>query len=266
MKKVIFHGTDMVKTFGETKVLQGISLELYEGDFTVIMGSSGSGKSTLLYALSGMDGLSGGQLFYNGKFYDGKKSSGEKQSSDGSLDIAHASEKELTYLRAEEFGFVFQHTHLVSSLTLEENIRMAGLICGSMSEKETNEKTDALIRQMRLEKAKDRLPAQVSGGEAQRAAVARAVITKPTILFADEPTGALNKANTEEVLNLLTALHAEGQSILLVTHDREAALRGNRILYLEDGAIVGELTLSHYQGKSIERERNLASWLEGFRW
>ncbi len=266
MKQVIFHGTDMVKTFGETKVLQGISLELYEGDFTVIMGSSGSGKSTLLYMLSGMDSLSGGQLFYKGKFSDGKKSSDEKRPSDGRVDIAHASEKELTYLRAEEFGFVFQHTHLVSSLTLEENIRMAGLICGSMSEKETNEKTDALIRQMRLEKAKDRLPAQVSGGEAQRAAVARAVITKPTILFADEPTGALNKANTEEVLNLLTALYAEGQSILLVTHDREAALRGNRILYLEDGAIVGELTLSPYQGKNVERERELASWLEGFRW
>ncbi len=255
MKKVIFHGTDMVKTFGETKVLQGISMELYEGDFTVIMGSSGSGKSTLLYALSGMDSLSGGQLFYKGKKLSEKK-----------FDVAHASEKELTYLRAEEFGFVFQHTHLVSSLTLEENIRMAGLICDSMSEKETNEKTDALIRQMRLEKAKDRLPAQVSGGEAQRAAVARAVITKPTILFADEPTGALNKANTEEVLNLLTALHAEGQSILLVTHDREAALRGNRILYLEDGAIVGELALNPYQGKNMGREQELASWLEGFRW
>lgn len=249
MKEVIFHGTDMVKTFGETKVLQGISLELYKSDFTVIMGSSGSGKSTLLYALSGMDRLSGGQLFYNGKF-----------------DITHASEKELTYLRAEEFGFVFQRTHLVSSLTLEENIRMAGLICGSMSEKEIKEKTDALIHQMRLEKAKDRLPAQVSGGEAQRAAVARAVITKPAILFADEPTGALNKANTEEVLDLLTALHAEGQSILLVTHDREAALRGNRILYLEDGAIVGELALNPYQGKNIERERELASWLESFHW
>lgn len=121
---------------------------------------------------------------------------------------------------------------------------MAGLICGSMSENEIRERTDALIRQMRLEKAKDRFPAQVSGGEAQRAAVARAVVTKPRILFADEPTGALNKANTEEVLDLLTALYMQGQSILLVTHDREAALRGNRILYLEDGAIVGELELS----------------------
>lgn len=155
MKEIIYQGTDMVKTFGETTVLQGISLKLYKGDFTVIMGSSGSGKSTLLYVISGMDRLSGGQLFYNGKQSDGKTFS------DGMFDIAHASEKELTCLRAQDFGFVFQRTHLVSSLTLEENIRMAGLICGSMSEKEIRERTDALIRQMRLEKAKDRLPAQV---------------------------------------------------------------------------------------------------------
>lgn len=253
MKEIIFQGTDMIKTFEETKVLQGISLELYKDDFTVIMGPSGSGKSTLLYAVSGMDRLSEGQLFYRGKRSE-------------MTDIAHATEKELTYLRAAEFGFVFQSTHLISSLTLEENIRMAGLICGSMSEKEIRRKTDVLIHQMRLEKAKDRLPAQVSGGEAQRAAVARAVVAEPEILFADEPTGALNRANTEEVLNLLTTLYAEGQSILLVTHDREAALRGNRILYLEDGFIVGELELGSYLGKDREREWKLASWLEGFRW
>ena len=247
-KNIILSGKGITKSYGDNAVLQGINLDLYAGDFTVVMGSSGSGKSTLLYALSGMDQPDSGKLCYREQ------------------DITHASEKELTRLRAEDFSFVFQRTHLVSSLTLEENICMAGLIDTSMPEKEVKEKTAVLIRQMHLEKAKDRLPAQVSGGEAQRAAVARAVITKPAILFADEPTGALNKANTEEVLNLLTALHTEGQSILLVTHDREAAVRGNRILYLEDGAIVGELALGAYQGKNIERERELASWLEGFRW
>ena len=247
-KDIILSGKEITKSYGDNTVLQGISLELYAGDFTVIMGSSGAGKSTLLYVLSGMDRSNGGKLYYRGQ------------------DITDASEKQLTKLRSEDFSFVFQRTHLVSSLTLEENIRMAGLIAGSMSEKEVKEKTALLIRQMHLEKAKDRLPAQVSGGEAQRAAVARAVITKPAILFADEPTGALNKANTEEVLDLLTTLYAEGQKILLVTHDREAALRGNRVMYLEDGAIVGELALSPYQGKDIKRERELASWLEGFRW
>lgn len=254
MKRTIFQGNGMVKTFGNATVLQGINLQLYMGDFTVIMGSSGSGKSTLLYALSGMDRLSGGQLFYRGKH------------SDEMVDIAHASEKELTRLRAEEFGFVFQRTHLISSMTLEENIRVAGLISASLSDKEISEKTDALIRQMCLEKAKDRLPTQVSGGEAQRAAVARAAVTRPNILFADEPTGALNKANTVEVLDIMTALYEEGQSILLVTHDKEAALRGNRILYLEDGIIAGELELNPYRGVDMERARRLASWLEDFHW
>ena len=247
-KDIILSGKEITKSYGDNTVLQGISLELYAGDFTVIMGASGSGKSTLLYVLSGMDQPSGGKLCYRGQ------------------DITNASEKELTKLRAEDFGFVFQRTHLVSSLTLKENICMAGLICGSMSEKEVKEKTDVLILQMHLEKAKDRLPAQVSGGEAQRAAVARAVITKPVLLFADEPTGALNKANTEEVLDLLTMAHTEGQSVLLVTHDRDAALRGNRILYLEDGMIMGELMLEPYQGRKKEREQKLSSWLEGFRW
>ena len=247
MKEAVLSGKNITKTFGESTVLHGINLEIYTGDFTVIMGSSGSGKSTLLYALSGMDRISAGQLLY------------QKQ------DITYASEKELTRLRAEDFGFVFQRTHLISNLTLYENIQMAGLI-GSLSDKETKMRTDDLIKRMKLEGAKDRLPSQVSGGEAQRAAVARAAINKPAILFADEPTGALNKANSEEVLNLLSSLNAEGQSVLLVTHDREAALRGNRILYLDDGVIIGELDLPVYEGKDKMREGKLSAWLEGLGW
>ena len=247
MKEVILSGKSIKKAFGENTVLHGIDVEIFAGDFTVIMGSSGSGKSTLLYALSGMDRLDSGKLLYQEQ------------------DITDASEKELTQLRAEAFGFVFQRTHLISNLTLHENIRMAGLI-GNLSEKETKRRTDSLIGRMNLEGAKDRLPSQVSGGEAQRAAVARAVINKPSILFADEPTGALNKANSVEVLNLLSDLHTEGQSVLLVTHDREAALRGNRILYLEDGAIIGELELSVYAGKDRSREEMLSAWLEGLGW
>lgn len=247
MREVILSGKGITKTFGENTVLQGIDIEIYSGDFTVIMGSSGSGKSTLLHTLSGMDYLSNGQLFYQNE------------------DITNASEKKLTKLRAEEFGFVFQRTHLVSNLTLNENIRMAGLI-GSFPEEEVKKRTEELIRRMNLEKARDRLPAQVSGGEAQRAAVAKASINKPAILFADEPTGALNKANSEEVLNLFSSLHTEGQSVLLVTHDKEAALRGNRILYLEDGIIIGELELSVYAGKDEARETKLSAWLEGLGW
>ena len=247
MKETVLSGKSIVKAFGENTVLHGVSVDIYAGDLTVIMGSSGSGKSTLLYALSGMDRPNSGHVIYQEQ------------------DIANASEKELTRLRAENFGFVFQHTHLISNLTLHENIQMAGLI-SNLSDQETKMRTDDLIRRMKIEEAKDRLPSQVSGGEAQRAAVARAVINKPAILFADEPTGALNKANSEKVLNLLSSLNAEGQSVLLVTHDRETALRGNRILYLEDGAIIGELDLPVYEGKDKTREERLSVWLEGLGW
>ena len=247
MKEVILSAKNIIKTFGKNTVLQGIDLEIYTGDFTVIMGTSGSGKSTLLHTLSGMDRPGSGQILF------------------GKQDITNASEKQLTQLRAEDFGFVFQHTHLISNLTLDENIRMAGLI-SSLPEREAGIRTDALIKQMNLGDARDRLPSQTSGGEAQRAAVARAVIGRPAILFADEPTGALNKANSEEVLNLLSSLHEEGQAVLLVTHDREAALRGNRILYLEDGIIIGELDLPIYAGKDRSREDKLTAWLEGLGW
>ena len=247
MKETVLSGKNITKSFGGNTVLHGIDIDLFAGDFTVIMGASGSGKSTLLYALSGMDRISGGQLTYHGR------------------DITNASEKELTKLRSEDFGFVFQRTHLIGNLTLHENIRMAGLI-GALSEEEAKNRVNALIARMYLEGAKDRLPSQVSGGEAQRAAVARAVINTPSLLFADEPTGALNRANSEEVLNLLTSLHGEGQSILLVTHDKEAALRGNRILYLEDGSITGELVLPDYAGKDKVREEQLSAFLEGLGW
>lgn len=247
MKEAVLSGKAVTKNFGENTVLHGIDIDIFAGDFTIVMGSSGSGKSTLLYLLSGMDRPSSGQILYRGQ------------------DIANATEKELTRLRCEDFGFVFQRTHLISNLTLSENIRMAGLI-GDLSDKETKTRADALIDRMNLEGAKDRLPSQVSGGEAQRAAVARAAINRPSILFADEPTGALNKANSEEVLNLLSSLNSDGQSVLLVTHDKEAALRGNRVLYLEDGAIIGELELPVYQGKDKSREETLSTWLEGLGW
>ena len=247
MKEVILSGKNITKVFGENTVLHGIDVNIYAGDFTVIMGSSGSGKSTMLYALSGMDRISSGQLLF------------QKQ------DITNAPEKDMTKIRAKEFGFVFQRSHLISNLTLYENIKMAGLI-GELSENESTARADELVKRVHLESAKDRLPSQVSGGEAQRTAVARAVINKPEILFADEPTGALNRANSQEILNLISSLHTEGQTVLLVTHDKEAALRGNRILYLEDGLLTGELILPVYEGKDRIREEKLSAWLEGLGW
>ncbi len=249
---VLLKGKDITKSFSQgdksTKVLAGINIEIYEGDFTVIMGSSGAGKSTLLYNLSGMDRPSSGAVFFRGE------------------EITNCTERQMASLRADEFGFVFQKTHLVTSLSLYENIVLAGYLSGKLTEAEARKRADALVKQMDLGEAKNRRPSAVSGGEAQRAAVARAVIGMPSILFADEPTGALNKKNSEEVMRILSSLASQGQTVLLVTHDTQAALHGNRILYLEDGKIIGELELGPYNGGDREREDKLRGWLTSLRW
>lgn len=207
------------------------------------------GSPPLLYSLSGMDQINGGHVLYRGR------------------EISSLSEKQMARLRAEEFGFVFQQTHLVSNLTLLENVLVAGYVGRKDSAEKVRERAKNLLQQMDVEEAKDRLPAQVSGGEAQRAAIARAMIGRPGLLFADEPTGALNQANTREVLGLLTDLNREGQSILMVTHDLRAASRGNRILYLEDGKVCDELSLEPYnEMEEKQREREVSQWLSGLRW
>ena len=253
MKNVILQGEKITRIFHqgktETKVLDGVDIKIFEKDFTVIMGPSGAGKSTLLYMLGGMDHITGGRVLYREK------------------EISSFSEKQMGRLRAEEFGFVFQQTHLVSNLTLLENVLVAGYVSKKDSSEKVRERAENLLRQMDVEEAKNRLPSQVSGGEAQRAAIARAMIGKPGLLLADEPTGALNQANTREVLGLLTDLNRKGQSILMVTHDLRAAARGNRILYLEDGKICDELALEPYnEMEEKQRERDVSQWLSGLRW
>ncbi|MDE6580741.1 MAG: ABC transporter ATP-binding protein, partial [Ruminiclostridium sp.] len=217
MKNTVLSARKLCKSFahngGQIHVLSHIDLDLYEKDFTVIMGASGSGKSTLLYALSGMDRATSGEVIYSGK------------------DIVKMKEKELARLRYTDFGFIFQQMHLVSNLTLFENVAVSGYLNKSRSAAEVRQRADKLLEQMSVSHIKNHLPTQVSGGEQQRCAVARAVINSPKVLFADEPTGALNRKNTSEVLNLLTELNSEGQSVLMVTHDMRAALRANRILY-----------------------------------
>lgn len=253
MKKTIIHTTDVCKSFAnngeQNHVLNMISLDIYDGDFTVIMGPSGAGKSTLLYALSGMDSITSGEIRYQ------------------TTKINACREKELAKLRAEEFGFIFQQSHLVSNLTLLENITVTGYLNRKKSTQEVQKRAKKLLEQMNAAEAKDRLPSQVSGGEAQRAAVARAVINEPGMLFADEPTGALNRQNTKEVLDLLTELNQEGQNILMVTHDIRAAIRATRLLYLEDGKIIGEMELSPYQETDTKnRETQVNAWLTSLEW
>ncbi len=253
MKEILLSARGIKKEFPgrheKEQVLKNIDVDIYAGDFTVVMGSSGAGKSTLLYALSGMDSISDGKVLYRGE------------------EISRYREKQMAKLRSHEFGFVFQQTHLVSNLSLFENVAVAGYLNSEKDEKSVRERAAMLLEKMNVAAAKDRLPSEVSGGEAQRAAIARAVINHPGLLFADEPTGSLNKRHTEEVLNLLTALNESGQSILMVTHDIRAAIRGTRILYLEDGKIPDEIRFPVFQDTDArERENKLSEWLSALSW
>lgn len=253
MKKVVVKAVDVCKSFAlngrQNHVLNNINVDIYEGDFTVIMGRSGAGKSTLLYALSAMDCISAGKVCYHEQ------------------EISKMKEKQLAALRASAFGFVFQQTHLVSNLTLFENVVVSGYLQKNKKTSDIHTRADELLKQMHIEEVKHHLPAQVSGGEAQRAAIARAIINEPHLIFADEPTGALNKRNSEEVLDILSQLHQAGQSILMVTHDVRAALRANRLLYLEDGKILDEMQLPVYQEKDIRsREIQVQAWLSSLEW
>lgn len=235
MKKEIIQAKGLSKSFahngGQVHVISNVDLSVYEGDFTVIMGASGSGKSTLLYALSGMDMATSGEVILDGK------------------NITKMKEKELAKLRHTKFGFVFQQIHLVSNLTILENIAVPGYHNKQNSIAEVDQRAESLLEKMNIKDIRTHLPAQCSGGEQQRCAIARALINKPALVFADEPTGALNRRNTTEVLDLLTQCNKEGQSILMVTHDQRAALRATRILYLEDGKIIGEMTLPPYRAE-----------------
>lgn len=253
MREVLLSAKGLSKQFpngtGKEQVLKNIDVDIYAGDFTVIMGSSGAGKSTLLYALSGMDSITGGKVLYKGE------------------EISRYRERQMAALRSHEFGFVFQQTHLVSSLSLFENVAVAGFLNHGQDTETVRQKAEGLLKQMHVEEAKNRFPSEVSGGEAQRAAIARAMINQPGLLFADEPTGALNKRNTDDVLNLLSGLSDNGQSILMVTHDVRAAIRGTRILYLEDGTILDEMVLPVYcEDDAKDREKKLNDWLSSLSW
>lgn len=252
MKNIILQANSLCKSFAnegnQNHVLDNLDIKIYEKDFTVIMGSSGSGKSTLLYSLSGMDRPTSGTVTYK------------------DMEITSLSEKKLAKVRGEYFGFVFQQINLISNLTVLENVLVPGYRNKEKSAKEVKDRALMLLEKVNVEETKDRLPSQVSGGEAQRCAIARAIINEPGLLFADEPTGALNRRNTESVLDLLTEINKDGQSIIMVTHDIKAAIRGNRIIYLEDGKISGELELAPFDGNVKDREAQVNAWLTSMNW
>jgi len=229
-------------------VLKNIDMEIYEGDFTIIMGASGAGKSTLLYALSGMDKPSLGEITF------------------GDRDITKMSTDELAFFRRKNCGFVFQQVYLVDSMSVFDNVMAAGLLTNK-NKKEVANKAKEILKSVDIEESLwDKFPTQISGGEAQRVGIARALINSPRLVFADEPTGALNSKTGKDVLDALTAFNESGQSIVMVTHDITSARRGNRVLYVKDGEIAGECNLGKYVHGDKERHQKLSDFLISMGW
>jgi putative ABC transport system ATP-binding protein len=249
---IILSSKNLCKSFMTGKfeqvVLKGMNLDIYEGDFTIIMGSSGAGKSTLLYALSGMDKPTSGKIYF------------------GEHEISGYSSDKLAVFRRKNCGFVFQQIFLIDNMSVIDNI----LACGMLVFKDKRallEKAKRLLKQVELEEMLWRkFPSQLSGGEGQRAAVVRAVINDPTIVFADEPTGSLNSSYGQAVLDVLTDMNERGQSIIMVTHDMNSARRGNRIIYLKDGVIRGECQLGKYISSDGTRYERLNAFLGTMGW
>lgn len=252
MQEKIISVKNLVKSFnnGVTKqtIINNLDLDIYDNDFTIIMGSSGAGKSTLMYCLSGMDKATSGSITFNNK------------------DISKMSNDELAIFRRKNCGFVFQQIYMLDKMSLMDNVLTSGLLV-SNNKKETIRKAKELFEKVNIpEITYKKNMNQVSGGECQRAGIARAAINEPAVIFADEPTGALNSENSTAVLNVLTELNNNGQSIIMVTHDRKSALRGNRIIYLKDGKIFGELLLSKYTRNDEERNEKLDKFLKEMGW
>lgn len=247
MPSKILRTEKLCKTFSsggnQQHVLKNLDINLMEGDFTVIMGSSGSGKSTLLYALSGMDKPSLGEVYFEEK------------------SISRLSSDQLAIFRRNNCGFVFQKVYLLDNMSVLDNVLASGLLV-SKNKRDIVLKAKKLLTQVGLKEAAwEKYPEQLSGGEAQRAGIVRALINSPKMIFADEPTGALNSNASDSVLDVMTEVNRNGQSIVMVTHDMKTALRGNRVLYLRDGAICGDLQLDYFD---VENNHNRHEKLKAF--
>ena len=219
----IFRAQNLTKTYqmGEVQVhaLRGINLELYRGEFVVMLGPSGSGKSTLLNILGGLDTPSTGEVWYHGE------------------NLSHATDAELTRFRREHVGFVFQFYNLIPSLTARENVAIV-----TETAKNPLDPAEALAL-VGLEKRLDHFPAQLSGGEQQRVAIARAIAKRPVVLLCDEPTGALDSATGVRVLEALETVNRDmGTTTIIITHNADIAKMAERILWMQDGQIIREAT------------------------
>lgn len=253
--KDILEVKDLCKTYVVNKrqnnVLRNVSFHVSEGEMTAVMGPSGSGKSTLLYAVSGMDGITAGEAKFCGK------------------NIAEMNQKDLAELRLNEMGFIFQQMYMLKNLSIYDNIVLPAYqsAAGREQRRAINERAKVLMTKLGISEVADNDVSEVSGGQLQRACIARSMINNPKIIFADEPTGALNKQNSREVMKELNKLNEEGTTIMMVTHDVKVASGCERVFYIEDGNIRDEMNLGKYtEDGARERERELSNWLMRLGW
>lgn len=250
---------DLCKTYITNKrqnnVLKNINFTLEQGEMAAIMGPSGSGKSTLLYSVSGMDRPTAGEVILVDK------------------KITDLSQKELAEVRLNNMGFIFQQMYMLKNLSVMDNILLPGYQSdkNNRTRQEINAYCRELMRKLEISEIADNDITEVSGGQLQRACICRSLINQPEVLFADEPTGALNHSSSEEVMRILNKLNAEGTTIMLVTHDMRVAAKCSRILYIVDGNIKGELELGKIQDmpgdtELRDRERKVNNWLADMGW
>lgn len=240
-----------VKKLSKSHILHGASFEMARGEMLAVMGPSGSGKSTLLYNVAGMDTPDGGAVWLRG------------------TELTQLCEDEKARLRLTRMGFVFQNMNMMANLNILDNILLPAVQAnrgrGGKSKAELTARAKALMEKLSIAGLEARRITEVSGGQLQRACICRSMMNEPEILFADEPTGALNRSAAAEVMAELARLNHEGTTLLIVTHDSKVAAHCGRVLYLLDGRIVGELTLD---GAADEKRREGAvnSWLAKMGW
>ena len=248
MKKLL-----RVENLTKGEILHQVTFDIDPGEMVAVMGPSGSGKSTLLYNVAGMDQPTGGQVWL------------------GDTEITRLSEDEKARLRLRRMGFVFQQMNMMANLDILDNILLPASQAGSgrdrKSKEEQNLRAQALMEKLGIAGLGGRKISQVSGGQLQRACICRSMMNNPEILFADEPTGALNKSAAAEVMGELVKLNREGTTILMVTHDSKIASQCDRIMYLLDGRISAGLPLGKFVGGTErQREEQTARWLMEMGW
>ena len=238
---------DLCKTYITNKrqnnVLRNVNFSVSEGEMVAVMGPSGSGKSTLLYTVSGMDSMTSGEVFFSGK------------------SISKLREKELAELGLDEMGFIFQQMYMLKNLSVLDNIILPARQskANTLSPKEKLERGKELMRKLGIIEIADNDINEVSGGQLQRACICRSMINNPKIIFADEPTGALNRASSDEVMDELCKINGNGTTVMLVTHDAKVAARCGRVLFIVDGNIKGEYNNTETDPR--KRDRALNNWL-----